>query len=463
MVTTIAAILIGLVVAMRLALRDVHPHVRAAWLLGPVCPILGWGPLTHCYFNYRAGKAFRESGHPADHPVARLFADPRNARGYVQHSVDPDVIKTYSYLNKELHYEYAHNPLPNRYAGRPRFGHALWQGARTDDERLMALGWISHQVVDQFAHNLPFERFFGYVNREAYFGYHWDEVMAHLGMVHHEGLGGAFFTADHWVTELIIDAYCYAALGEEFEAAFVLRRRPMPYGLLERTSRDYLAEHGEAVARDYADPAAPIKGRRLPRCREFADLVNAGTWHYVVALIDDIGAKQFQSLVLADPKFRHLQTVLDLVVAQVGKVLAEPDALYQPVRIDAARVRLPHQSPEAVEQGPLTEDEPSYWSQGIYAAYRAHKPRKRGSLYWGLKFAPLATLRWLMATYPITAQRGAFARACLPKTMNNLGLAMRYAYRLRKGNWTTLPTAMEEVLTEQGLLGPQVGSRLRTF
>lgn len=442
-----------------------HPLQRASWVLAPLCPLLQWGPLTHCYLNHQAKKQFLETDPPADHPTARLLRDPAHGRGYVQHGIDPDVIKTHSFLNKELCYEYAHNPLPNRYVGRPRFGHALWQAAENPDEQLMALGWISHQVADQFAHNIPFDRFFGYVNREAYFGYYWDEVMHHLGMKHSDRLGGSFFSADHWITELIIDSYAYATLQQEFDPQYMLGRRTLPLGLLERVSPDYIAANKAAIAQDYRQAPEPIEARPLRRCREFADLVNAGTYHYVHALIAEHGAEAFREKVLGDPKFAHLQTMLDLVVAQIVKVLADPDTLYQPVRIDGRVIQQAAQAPEAVETGELTADDDAWWNPWLYEGYKTHRPHKSGVLYHALRFAPLGTLRWIFATFPLTAQRGSLARTLIPKGSNNIGLAIGYALRLRQGEWETFPGAMEDLLKLKGLLGENGvrRERLRTY
>lgn len=444
-------------------LWQLAPRDRLAWLLAPVCPLLGWGPLTHTYFNHRACRTFLATDPPADHPVARLLRKPQGALAYVQHSIDPDVIKTYSFLYKQLHFEYAHNPLPNRYAGHPAFGQALWRAAKTDDERLMALGWISHQIADQFAHNLPFDRFFGYVNREAYFGYYWDEVMYHLGMEHHEGLGGAFFTADHWVTELIIDAYTVGLLGEEYDPAYVLGRRRLPYPLLEQVAPAYIKTHTAILAADYYDEPQPVRIAKLPRCREFADLVNAGTYHYVRALLRDYGTAEFRAVVDADPKFVHLSTMLDLVTAQVAAMLADPAAEYQPVQVDGAMARLPEQAAALVAPSPLEADAPGWWSERMYAAYKAHRPHPPGLLQRILQVLPLAPLRWLVATFPLTAMRGPIARALLPRGYSNLALAMHFAWRLREGHWRTFPEAMEDVLQARALLSPEPRLRLRTF
>ncbi|HYE78904.1 MAG TPA: hypothetical protein VEI97_13040 [bacterium] len=460
----LALAIAGSLIAVALRLRRAHPLRRAGWLLAPCCPVLGWGPLTHCYVNHKARKQFLATNPPTGHPVARLLRDPQGGRRFVQHGVDPDVIKAYHFLEKEVHFEYAHNPLPNRYFGRPRFGHALWAEARTDDERFSALGWYSHQVADQFAHNVPFERFYGYVNREACFGYFWDEVMHHLQVPYREDLGGAFYSADHWTTELIIDSYVYATLGLQFDRHYILGRRPIPFGLWERTSRRYLERFGAEVAEDYSEPMRPLDGRPLRRCREFCDLINAGTFHYVAALVRDQGADRFRARVLADPKFAHLQTVLDLVAAQVAKVLAEPGQLYEPVRVRDASIRLPDQPPAQVEAGPLAGDEEGYWNQAIYAAYRAHRPRKRGSIYRALKVLPLPAMRWVFQRVPITAHRGPLAKRLIPQGTNNLGLSLGVALRMRRGDWATIPAAVEDVLVEKGLLGPSESrERVRTF
>lgn len=463
-------VLWGLAIAVAVALwllsrmPAVHPQRRASWILAPLCPILGWGPLTHSYLNHRAREQFLATDPPLDHPVAKLLRDPAGARRFVQHGVDPDVIKAYHFLYKEVHFEYAHNPLPNRYFGRPRFGHALWASAQTPAERLSALGWYSHQVADQFAHNVPFERFYGYVNREAAFGCFWDEVMHHLDLPYHEFLGGSFYSADHWVTELVIDSYVYATLGDQFDSRYILERRQIPFNHWQRTAKDYLNEHGDAVRGDYSEEMRVLDPRPLQRCREFCDLINAGTFHYAKALVADTGAERFREQVLEHHKFAHLQTVLDLVASQIAKVLANPEELYQPVRVNGATIRLPDQEPDAVEAGALSEDDGGYWNQATYASYRAHRPRKRGMVYRALKVLPFPALRWMFQRFPITANRGPLARHLIPGGVNNLGLSMGVALQLRREGFSSLPTAVESVLIEKGLLAQTAQRpRYRTF
>ena len=85
----------------------------AAWLLAPIAPLLGWGPLTHCYLNHRARETFLKEDPPADHPVAALLHDERRGREYIQHAVSPDLITAYHFIYRSKAWAYAHNPLPN--------------------------------------------------------------------------------------------------------------------------------------------------------------------------------------------------------------------------------------------------------------------------------------------------------------------------------------------------------------
>ncbi len=182
----------------------------AYFLLAPIAPLIGWGPITHIYLHKKAIDALDGDG-----PDGVLQRDD-DKREFINASNIADLIKANQLRHKERYYEYAHNTIPTKFEGQPVLGERLWVENRKRGRRdgmVYSLGWLCHQVSDQFPHRFPTNGYEGFVNARLFFGQYYpvdEEDWSEPTRI----LRNDLISTDHWLTEIFTDMLC---LTEEIE------------------------------------------------------------------------------------------------------------------------------------------------------------------------------------------------------------------------------------------------------
>lgn len=92
----------------------------AYFLLAPIAPFFGWGPITHIYLHKKAVDELDGNG-----PEGVLETD-EDKDLFVSAGNITDLIKANQLRFKERYYEYTHNTIPTKFEGHPIFGEWLW-------------------------------------------------------------------------------------------------------------------------------------------------------------------------------------------------------------------------------------------------------------------------------------------------------------------------------------------------
>ncbi|MBU1024069.1 zinc dependent phospholipase C family protein [bacterium] len=424
-------------------------------LLYPIMPLLGWGPVTHAYINERVLKHLDEFP-GLDDDVAKKALSKKSAEKYfVLTAGYPDIIKAKGFLNGDTSYDYAHNPLPNRYYGQPQFACDMFEDFKdsNDPELLvLALSWKAHQVADVFAHHLPIDDFWGYVNREVFFGPFWDEVLEHVGKKNLGSLPGAFYRADHWICELIIDLFCYIEMGNEWGWEMLSDAPEKPLKRLFKISEKYIKENAGELNREYGK-IAPIKLKEILRGKKFSDALNIATLKYYDSLKKKRSLATLKKMINSHAKFSGLKETLDKVAWITAKSIMKPSQKWQAPVVNQELFLSQNSTCEDVFPGILPQDEyKNYFSEEIESGCRKFKPEREGIVKIVLEYTPILPIRWLVNYSPLITSGNIVNRMLLPKKRNSYSLALRYAFNIRERKEENLMTILRRSLEEADII-----------
>jgi hypothetical protein len=404
-------------------------------LLYPILPLLGWGPITHAYINEKVLKHLRDMSGPDD-ATARKALEQDNADEYfIQTAGYPDIIKAKGFLKGDASYDYAHNPIPNRYYGQPKFAHEIFEHSiKSGDLELttLALSWRTHQICDVFAHHAPIDKFWGYANRETFFGAFWHEVLDHFGEENVGELPGAFYRADHWMCELIIDLYCYLEKGRDWGFSF-LRDAPLkPLAILPDISRAFIDKYADTFRHEYKK-IEPIEYKQVLRGKLFSDVLNNATLRYCDSLVKKRSGKTLMNMINSHAKFDGLKGMLDKVAYITAKALINPSAPWTAPKIVPDLFLSDNDFYDDTFPGILeSADYDNYYSEQIEKECQRYTPKRNGIVKLVLERMPITPIRWFVKHTPLVTGGNAVNRYLLPNTHDSYSLSLRFSYNLRE-------------------------------
>lgn len=418
-------------------------------------PILGWGPVTHAYINERALEHLDKMPGPDDETAKEYLSNSSNRKFFVLTAGYPDIIKAKGFLEGDLSYDYAHNPLPNRYYGQPQFARDMFEEFKTSNDPeliVLALSWKAHQVADVFAHYVPLQSFWGYVNREVFYGPFWDGVVDHIGEENLGSLPGAFYRADHWMSELIIDLFCYIEMGNEWGWEMLSDAPEKPLRRLSKISQNYIKENSNELKREYRSFNA-IEFKQILRGKRFSDTLNTATLKYYDSLIRKRSLSTLKKMISSHTKLFHLKETLDKVAWITAKSLMKPTDTWQAPTINQELFISNNSTYDGVFPGIISPDEyKNYFSEEIESGYWKFRPQREGIVKVVLEYLPILPIKLLVNYTPMITSGNIINRILLPRKRNSYSLALRFAFNIRESKEENLMTILRHSLEEADII-----------
>ena len=411
--------------------------------------------MTHAYINERVLEHFKEMSGSDDDVAKKILSKKENERYFVLTAGYPDIIKAKCFLEGDLSYDYAHNPLPNRYYGQPQFAHDMFQEFTTSNDPelvVLALSWKAHQVADVFAHYVPLQGFWGYVNREVFYGPFWEEVVDHIGEENPGNLPGAFYRADHWICELIIDLFCYIEMGNEWGWEMLSDAPEKPLKRLSKISQNYIKENSNELKREYRSFKA-IEFKQILRGKRFSDTLNTATLKYYDSLIRKRSLNTLKKMISSHAKLFHIKEILDKVAWVTAKSLMESTEPWQAPHVEQEMFLSKNSTYDAVFPGTVSPDEQkNYFSKEIESGYWKFRPKREGIVKVVLEYTPITPIRWLVNYTPLITSGNIINRLLLPRKRNSYSLALRFAFNIRESKEENLMTILRHSLEEADII-----------
>jgi hypothetical protein len=296
----------------------------AYFLLAPLTPFLGWGPVTHIYLHKKAMDELKGPG-----PAGAIQTD-RDRELFISSGNATDLIKANQLRYKERYYEYAHNTIPTKFEGAPVFGEHLWTenlrlGRR--DGIIYSLGWICHQVSDQFPHRYPSDGYEGFANARKFFGgfYPADDTDNSKPVMRYRN---DLVLADHWLIEMFADLLCFSEEPDFFRTCEI-NLDFGDYPEIEALSAEILDKYRDALypAVQYFKPLKPRVLKRVYRyyhtvIRAFIDMY----FHY----LDSLGSEKLHRLISEYTPIKDLRGMLDLSREAIRDAFEKPVGSWNP-------------------------------------------------------------------------------------------------------------------------------------
>ena len=427
-------------------------------LLCPVLPFLGWGPLTHAFINRKALEFLDEMGGIKEPSSANALKNADSKKLFLVTAAWPDIIKSKGFLKGDMSYDYAHNPLPNRFYGNPSFSIDLLNRAikeQNDEEIILALSWRAHQVADVFAHHVPLNGSWGYVNSKNFFGPFWPEVFEHLKGQDPGELPGTFYRADHWISELIIDLFCYLKNSSIWmkEIFFALPRKHLR--TISEVSKNYLNINKETLLKEY-ETIAPIEIHEIKRGMEFSEALNAATFRYFDSLIHRRSKETIERMIANHGKFGTLNGMLDLVAYETARSLLDPLGDWKAPKINSQIFLDGSASFNDVFPGYISDSEKKYYySEKLEDQWRNYKPKREGIVKLVLEKTPLPAVKWIVLNTSLVTGSGWVNRTIFPKGKTSYALSLRYAFKIRESKLENLMTILRRTLEDADIIDSQ--------
>jgi hypothetical protein len=434
-------------------LRRIIPSV----LLAPIAPLLGWGPITHAYINEKTLEHLDKLGGIQDHKAASVLGK-NDARDYfILTAGYPDIIKAKGFLKGDMSYDYAHNPLPNRYYGQPQFAIDLYRNSLDlyDDELLaLALSWRAHQVSDVFAHHVPLGQYWGYANQAGFFEPFWNMVVKHVGEENLGDLPGVFYRADHWISELVIDLFCYLKMGSEWSLRMMRPTPDRPLRFLGKISRRYLQKHSDILRREYKNVSL-IELNQIRHGKQFSDTLNSATCRYFNSLADKRKERVLLEMIRNHNSYASLEGMLDCVAYATAQSLVRPSDEWRAPKIDAEKFISGSKNYNDVFLGFVSEgDYDKYYSEEVENHWMNYQPHSEGLVRFVLQKIPISVVRLIVMNTPLITRGYRINRMLLPSGWNSYSLSLRYTFNLRERAETDFLTILKGTLEEANLIPP---------
>lgn len=424
-------------------------------LLYPVLPILGWGPLTHAYINNRILKHLDNSLKTEGNDATRKLLETGNRDYFIICAVYPDIIKARGFLKGDMSYDYAHNPLPNRYYGQPEFSNILYKNLiKTEDSELtaFALSWRAHQVADVFAHHMPIRHCWGFANSENFFGPFWGEVLHHLEEENVGELPGAFYKADHWMTELIVDLFCYISEGYDWSRKYLRDAPVKPLDHLPSISRQYISENKPMLESEYLE-ILPIETKEIKRGKQFSDTLNHASLIYFDSLIKKRSLQTLTKMIRSHGSFGNLEAILDNTAYIAAKSLLKPQDKWNAPRFDINLFLNSADSFEKTFPGVISEPEyHNYYSEKLEQEYKKYQLKREGIVRLVLEKTPLDPIRWFIDKTSLITGSNFINRKLLPSGWTSYALSLRYAFNIRERKEEDFVIILRRTLEEAGII-----------
>ncbi len=293
-------------------------------LLAPIAPFLGWGPVTHIYLHKKAVDEMTGSG-----PGGILESEGDKSLFIAAGNI-ADLIKANQLRFKERYYEYTHNTIPTKFEGRPVFGERLYRenvGLGRRDGTIYSLGWICHQVSDQFPHRYPTNEFEGFVNSRRFFAdfYPPDENDYSKPV---KNLRNDLISADHWLVEILADMLCLSEIADYFKDY----RIDLDFGgypEIEALSARILDEYHDELY-----PAVkyfiPLKPEVLLRVYRYYHMVIRVFMDMYFHFHDSLGTDGIRKMLSNYPPLADMNRMLDYSIEAIHDTLNNPVGSWNP-------------------------------------------------------------------------------------------------------------------------------------
>jgi hypothetical protein len=383
------------------------------------------------------------------------FKKPDAKKMFLSMAALPDIIKSKGFLKGDISYDYAHNPLPNLYYGNPSFSIALLERFIKEQNQegiILALSWRAHQVADVFAHLAPLNGWWGYVNSENFFGPFWKDALKHLQGADSTELAGSFYRADHWMSELVIDLFCYLKNGavrdkkntDEFPVEYLK--------VISEISREYLDRHKTSLLDEYVE-IEPIEIHEIKRGMEFSDTLNIASCMYFDSLIKKRSIKTVEKMINEHGKFGTLEGMLNLVAYQTARALINPLDDWNAPKINPHLFMQGNSFIDEVFPGPLTDDDKdSYYSQELENEWKNYTPKREGIVKFVLEKTPVCPVKWIVMNTPLMTSGFFLNRTLLPRGKTSYALSLRFTFNIREINRTNLMEILRHTLEETDVI-----------
>jgi hypothetical protein len=195
------------------------------------------------------------------------------------------------------------------------------------DGTIYSLGWICHQVSDQFPHRYPTDGFEGFANARKLFSrfYPVDENDYSKPV---KSLRNDLISADHWLIEIFADLLCLSEEADFFRS-YVIDLDFGDYPEVEELSTKIIKEYHEALY-----PAVkyflPLKPRVLKRVFRYYHLVIRAFMDMYFHFYDSLGADGVRRLIDDFNALADLRRMLDFSMQAIRDALHEPVGSWNP-------------------------------------------------------------------------------------------------------------------------------------
>ena len=292
-------------------------------LLFPVQILLMWGPVTHLYLHKRALEKIDPDSLP----------DPSLRKAFINASNSTDLIKANNLRHRERWFEYAHNTVPNYFTGAPVMGSNLLDEVEKSGNdpirHAWALGWLAHQVTDQFAHKIPHAGCEGWVNsRRVLAGYYRPEVDDEPVSVAAARI--ELYVADHWLAEMLVDCLCYSR-ERDFIDSFEIDLSIPTSGEILAASRRILDGFEKQLGPGYVY-FEPLTDRKLASIVDYYHLIILSLIDLYRAILKSYPDDGFEKYIGSSPRMSRLDELLDNSIDAIIHVLGHPENPWDPYR-----------------------------------------------------------------------------------------------------------------------------------
>jgi hypothetical protein len=424
-------------------------------LLAPIAPLLGWGPITHAYINEKTLEHLDKLGGSQDRKATSVLGK-KDARDYFVHTAGyPDIIKAKGFLKGDMSYDYAHNPLPNRYYGQPQFALDLYRNfldLNDNELEIFALSWKAHQVADVFAHHVPLGQYWGYANQAGFFEPFWNMVVKHVGENNLGDLPGVFYRADHWISELVIDLFCYLTMGPEWSSRMIRTTPDKPLKYLSKISTEYIEKHSDILRREYKS-VSPIELSQIRRGKQFSDTLNAATCRYFTSLIKKRTESVLLEMIKNHNSYASLEGMLDCVAYATAQSLVLPSDEWHAPKINDGKFISGDKNYNDVFPGVVSEsDHDMYYSDEVENQWMNYQPHSEGLVKLVLQKMPICIIRSIVMNTSLITSGNCISRMLLPSSWNSYALSLRYTFNLRERTETDFLVILKRTLEEANLI-----------
>ncbi|MCX6644879.1 MAG: hypothetical protein NTY09_00755 [bacterium] len=301
-------------------------------LLFPIQILLMWGPVTHFYLNKRALEKINPDQIP-NPEIKEVISESSLRNVFINSSNSTDLIKANYLRNRERWFEYAHNTIPNYFTGAPIMGSYLLDEIKKNGNyptrRAWALGWLAHQVSDQFAHKIPHAGCEGWVNsRRVLAGYYRPEIEEESISI--ASVRIELYTADHWLAEMLVDCLCYSRERNFIDSLDIDLSIPTKGEVLEASKR-ILNGFEKQLGPGYVY-FQPLTDEKLTAIVDYYHLVILCSIDIYRAILKSYPDDDFEKYIAASPRMSRLDDLLNNSIDAIIQVLVHPENPWEPYR-----------------------------------------------------------------------------------------------------------------------------------